>query len=50
MTIENAFLYKGNAFVSTVFLVVMFAMWFTLTLAILCVMEVRIDLLDRIAC
>ena len=39
MTIENAFLYEGNGILATVFLVVMFAMWFTLTLAILCVME-----------
>jgi len=39
MTIENAFLYEGNGVVATIFLVVMFAMWFSLTLAILCVME-----------
>jgi V-type H+-transporting ATPase subunit a len=40
MTIENAFLFEGNAIAHTIFLVIMFAMWFTLTLAILCVMEV----------
>ena len=40
MTIENAFLYEGNVISHTVFLFVMFAMWFTLTIAILCVMEV----------
>jgi len=39
MTIENAFLYEGNGVLATIFLVVMFAMWFSLTLAILCVME-----------
>ncbi|RSH89258.1 H(+)-transporting V0 sector ATPase subunit a [Saitozyma podzolica] len=39
MTIENAFLFEGNAIAHTIFLVIMFAMWFTLTLAILCVME-----------
>lgn len=39
MTIENAFLFEGNFIAHTIFLVVMFAMWFTLTLAILCVME-----------
>ena len=39
MTIENAFLYEGNGVLATIYLVVMFAMWFSLTLAILCVME-----------
>jgi V-type H+-transporting ATPase subunit a len=43
MTIENAFLFEGNAIAHTIFLVIMFAMWFTLTLAILCVMEVGQD-------
>jgi len=39
MTLENAFKYEGNSVLATIFLVVMFAMWFSLTLAILCVME-----------
>jgi V-type H+-transporting ATPase subunit a len=39
MTIENAFLYEGGVVVRTMYIFVMFAMWFTLTLAILCVME-----------
>jgi V-type H+-transporting ATPase subunit a len=39
MTIENAFLYKGSFVVQTIMVFGMFAMWFTLTIAILCVME-----------
>jgi V-type H+-transporting ATPase subunit a len=39
MTIENAFLYEGTGIVHVFYLVAMFAMWFVLTLAILCVME-----------
>lgn len=39
MTIENAFLYEGTGIIHVIFLVAMFAMWFVLTLAILCVME-----------
>jgi V-type H+-transporting ATPase subunit a len=39
MTIENAFLFTGNGLIHVIYLVVMFAMWFVLTLAILCVME-----------
>ncbi|KAK4686252.1 V-type H+-transporting ATPase subunit a, partial [Tremellales sp. Uapishka_1] len=39
MTIENAFLYDGNWLVHTIFLFVMFAMWFTLSIFVLCIME-----------
>lgn len=39
MTIEGAFTYQGNSIVHVIYLVAMFAMWFSLTLAILCVME-----------
>ena len=39
MTIENAFLFKASFAVQTIMVVGMFAMWFTLTIAILCVME-----------
>ncbi len=39
MTINNAFLYKGNGVGRHIFVFIMFAMWFFLTLAILCVME-----------
>lgn len=39
MTIENAFLFKGSFVVQTLMVFMMFAMWFTLTIAILCVME-----------
>lgn len=39
MTIQNAFL-SGSGFIGqTVFIFIMFGMWFFLTLAILCVME-----------
>lgn len=39
MTINNAFLYDGNFVIHVIYLFCMFAMWFTLTIAILCVME-----------
>lgn len=39
MTIENAFLSESGFIGQTVFLFIMFAMWFFLTLCILCVME-----------
>ncbi|ORY21987.1 V-type ATPase, V0 complex, 116kDa subunit family [Naematelia encephala] len=39
MTIEKAFLFEGNGVVHTIFLVIMFAMWFSLTIFVLCIME-----------
>jgi V-type H+-transporting ATPase subunit a len=42
MTLESAF-GKTGVF-GVIFTVIMFAMWFTLTLAILCVMEVSVPL------
>ena len=39
MTIQNAFLSKNGFVVQTIMVFVMFAMWFFLTIAILCVME-----------
>lgn len=40
MTLENAFLYEGGTVGGVMFLFVMFAMWFSMTLGILVTMEV----------
>lgn len=40
MTIENAFLYEGGTVTGVMYLFVMFAMWFSMTLGILVTMEV----------
>ena len=49
MTLEGAFPESADktGILSTLFLVAMFAMWFVLTLAILCIMEVSPHLLSR---
>jgi V-type H+-transporting ATPase subunit a len=39
MTLENAFLSEAGFIGQTIFVFIMFAMWFFLTIAILCVME-----------
>lgn len=39
MTLENAFLFEGGTIVGSVFLFCAFAVWFSLTIFILCIME-----------
>jgi len=47
MTLETGFIDKGVTVKSLFYLMFMFAMWFSLTIFILCVMEVRSRLLPH---